>query len=242
MTQRTMPYARARSRRAEAPDPSTETRLPRRFEQPATITLPEAALGDGAALEGLLIPAPEQPDCAGGIVAAPHPLMGGSMESPVVTELAFALDAAGITSLRFNWRGVGGSAGAPSGDFADADADFAASLAFLRDTVDGPLLAVGYSFGAATALRAAGSIRGLRRLVLVAPPPSMIDAELLESFCGPVLMVAGDDDRFVDVDVLAHWASRHERVTLEVVPGADHFFMLHLGALRRVVDGWLASS
>ncbi len=216
--------------------------MPRVFEQPATIALPDDALGEGAALEGLLIPAPSLPDCAGGIVAAPHPLMGGSMDSPVVTEMAFALDKAGVASLRFNWRGVGGSAGAPSGDDADADVDFAASLAFLRDTVHGPVLAMGYSFGAATALRATQEAPALRRLVLVAPPPSLIDAALLESFDGPILMVAGDADRFVEVDVLAQWAAERDGARLEVLEGADHFFMMHLGELRRVLDGWLESS
>ncbi len=213
--------------------------MPRAFEQPATIALPDAALGAGAALEGLLVPATEQPDCAGGVVAAPHPLMGGSMESPVVTELAFALDAAGLSSLRFNWRGVGGSAGTPSGDEADADVDFAASLAFLRETVNGPVMAMGYSFGAATALRATRTARGLKRLVLVAPPPALIDASLVAGFDGEILMVTGDSDRFVDVDVLAQWAAERDGITLEILEGADHFFMMHLTELRRAVDAFL---
>ena len=216
--------------------------MPRVFEQSATIALPDDALGAGAALEGLLLPTPSLPDCAGGLIAAPHPQMGGSMESPVVTELAFALDTAGIASLRFNWRGVGASAGAPSGDAGDADVDFAASLAFLRETVEGPVLGMGYSFGAATALRATRTAPALRRLVLVAPPPSMIDAGLVEAFEGPILMVTGDSDRFVDVDVLAQWAAENDGVKLEVLEGADHFFMMHLGELRRIVDVWLAAS
>lgn len=215
--------------------------MPRAFEQPATIALPDDELGEGAALEGLLLPARAQPECGGGLVAAPHPLMGGSMESPVVTELAFALDHAGISSLRFNWRGVGGSAGAPSGTDRDADVDFRASLAFLNETVHGPLMAMGYSFGAATALRATRTAKGLRRLVLVAPPPSLVDAGLIGDFGRPILMVAGDADRFVEVDVLQKWTDEHDHVTLEVLEGADHFFMMHLGQLRRVVDTWLAS-
>ena len=216
--------------------------MPRAFEQPATIGLPDSALGEGAALEGLLLPVPSLPECGGGLVAAPHPLMGGAMDSPIVTELAFALEQAGIASLRFNWRGVGASAGAPSGENADADVDFAASMGFLRETVDGPLLAAGYSFGAATALRATTVRPSLRRLILVAPPPRLMESALLEDFDGAVLMVAGDSDGFVEIEVLDEWAAGRERVTLEVIDGADHFFMLHLGELRRIVDGWLASS
>ena len=115
-----------RSRIAGCPMLRRPTRGPavtRAFEQPATIALPDDALGAGAALEGLFLPVPTLPECGGGLVAAPHPLMGGSMDSPVATELAFALEQAGLASLRFNWRGVGGSAGSPSGDEAAASGD-----------------------------------------------------------------------------------------------------------------------
>ena len=43
------------------------------------------------------------------------------MQSPVVNEIAYACQKAGIASLRFDWRGVGASAGEPSGSAGDAD-------------------------------------------------------------------------------------------------------------------------
>ena len=52
----------------------------------------------------------------GAVVAPPHPLYGGSMDSPVVTEIAHACANTQTASLRFNWRGVGGSAGQMSGE------------------------------------------------------------------------------------------------------------------------------
>ena len=67
---------------------------PRPFERPATIALPELeGLPAGAALDGLWLPARGDLGARGGaVVAAPHPLMGGSMDSPVVNELAHACD------------------------------------------------------------------------------------------------------------------------------------------------------
>jgi alpha/beta superfamily hydrolase len=129
------------------------------------------ALGDGGeSLEGIYL-AGASGDDRGAVIAPPHPLYGGSLESPVVAELAFACHRHGIATLRFNWRGVGASAGEASGDAAIADEDYAAALAHLAETVPGALLACGYSFGSAAAVRAAERSPRVRRLVLVAPPP-----------------------------------------------------------------------
>ena len=115
----------------------------------------------------------------GAVIAPPHPLYGGSIESPVVNELSWAAAKNGIASLAFNWRGVGASAGASSGEAADADEDYAAALAHLAETVPGPIVACGYSFGSAAAVRAAEADAGGRidRLILVAPPPALIEPE-----------------------------------------------------------------
>ena len=111
---------------------------PRPFERPATIALPDSdPLPDGSALEGLWLPARGEDGPRGGaVMAAPHPLMGGSMESPVATEVALAASDAGYGSLRFNWRGVGGSAGTASGEVDDADRDYRAALSFIEAAGD----------------------------------------------------------------------------------------------------------
>ena len=70
--------------------------------------------GGEQALEGVFVAGLDD-DAVGVVVAAPHPLYGGSMDSPVVNEIAYAARKAGLASLRFNWRGVGASAGAISG-------------------------------------------------------------------------------------------------------------------------------
>src|SRR5262245_39619387 len=66
-------------------------------------------------LEGIF-QAGESAAARGVVLAPPHPLYGGSLEAPVLSELAWAAAQAGPASLRFNWRCVGASAGEPSGD------------------------------------------------------------------------------------------------------------------------------
>ena len=122
---------------------------PRREERAVTIALGDGGPGD---LEGLFI-AGRAVRSGGAVIAPPHPLYGGSMDSPVVAELAHACRGADLASLRFNWRGVGASGGEPTGDLDAAAEDYAAGLAFLAESVDAPLVACGYSFGALAAAR-----------------------------------------------------------------------------------------
>jgi len=197
------------------------------------------ALGDGTlALEGIYV-AGDGPDAGGAVIAAPHPLYGGSMESPVVGEIAYACQKAGLASLCFNWRGVGASAGEPSGEAADADADYASAALHLEQTVSGPLVAAGYSFGAAAAVRVGAQHPRVRRLLLVSPPASLLDLSALEGFRGAVLMLTGEHDAIAPVRELESLAAGLPRATFGVVPHADHFFMAGLGAISRAVGDWL---
>jgi alpha/beta superfamily hydrolase len=196
--------------------------------------------GAGESLEGTFL-AGASGDDRGALIAPPHPLYGGSMESPVVAEVAFSCHRAGIATLRFNWRGVGASAGEPSGDEGDADADYGAALAHLAETVPGALLACGYSFGSAAAVRAAERSPRVRRLVLVAPPPALIAPARIAALRARVLIVTGDRDNFVPLPALKAGLASAPNVTLRVLPGVDHFFMDGLSALGREVSEWLVA-
>jgi len=210
-----------------------------------------AAPGPGAdveaepTLDGIFLPAEGEAaegearePAPGAVVAPPHPLFGGRMDNPVVSEIAYACSAAGVASLRFDWRGAGGSAGAPSGEARDADADYAAALAHVAETVPGPLVACGYSFGAAAALRAAAHPR-VERLVLVALPPALADREALAGLERPALLVAGSRDELAPWRELQALLGDGQDARLEVVPEADHFFAAGLGDLRRHLLDWL---
>ena len=208
--------------------------MARQEEKPITIQVPESEI----VLDGIFIRSGD-PEPAGAVLAPPHPLYGGSMTSPVLGELAYACKRAGYASIRFDWRGVGASAGALSGESADADADYRAALAYLEETVPGPLVAAGYSFGAVAALRVARLHPRVRRLLLVAPPLDHLDRDALAAFRGSALLVTGERDALSPVAALEALAGEDPRRRVESVAEADHFFAVGLAALGRVAAGWL---
>jgi len=193
---------------------------------------------DGGALDGLAIDGLED-DAVGVVVAAPHPLYGGSMHSPVVNEIAYAARNAGLASLRFDWRGVGASAGEPSGDLADAIADYTAALDHLVATVPGAVVAAGYSFGAGAAVAASAGRREVRRLLLVAPPPAMLPGDALAAFPGSVLVIAAEHDAIAPPADLEPLLGDLPRARLAVVADADHFFGVGLAEIGRLALDWL---
>jgi uncharacterized protein len=207
----------------------------RREERGIAIPLPGA---EGLALEGLFV-AGEDPEGGGCVIAPPHPLYGGSMDSPVVSELAWACAKAGLASLRFNWRGVGASAGEPSGNLADARADYGACLVYLAESVAGGLVAAGYSFGAAAAVAAAAGHPRARRLVLVAPPPPLLDAEALRARERPVLVLTGEHDAIAPPSALSPLTAGLTSGRFVEIPEADHFFAAGLARLSAEVSAWL---
>jgi alpha/beta superfamily hydrolase len=179
-----------------------------------------AGEGPPLALEALL----DRGERGAAVVAPPHPLYGGELSNPVVAAIAEGLTRAGIAALRFNFRGVGGSGGTPSGRAADADADYAAALDALAARRAAPYLGAGYSFGAAAALRVAARDSRIARLVLVAPPLAMIDRAALDAFAGPVTVLVGDEDAYAPLGQLERLVAGRARVALQVLPGEDHFF------------------
>jgi alpha/beta superfamily hydrolase len=180
-------------------------------------------------------------DERGAVLAPPHPLYGGSIESPVLTELAYACTQVGLASLRFNWRGVGASAGAPSGAAADADVDYGSALDHLAETVSGPLVLGGYSFGSAAAVRAAATNPRCERLLLVAPPPSLVPPAAIAASGKRALVLAGEYDAIAPARELEAAFAGAPQVRLHVIAHADHFFGEGLAELARLAAEWLES-
>jgi alpha/beta superfamily hydrolase len=169
------------------------------------------------------------------VICHPHPQHGGTMTNKVVHTLARCFQRLGAATVRFNFRGVGASAGAwdeGRGELADA----LAVIAWGRARWPGrPLWLGGFSFGAWIAARAAGQAAPAR-LVTVAPPVTRFDfGDFLVPQC-PWLIVQGEADELVDAGQVRAWVRALQgAVQLRVLPGVDHFFHGHLGALSEAV-------
>ncbi len=163
-----------------------------------------------------------QPDAAWAVVAPPHPVYGGSIGNPVVRTLEHALAQQGYATLAFNFRGTGESTGEPSGDLDDALTDY---LAAAR-SVPGAALALvsGYSFGSVAALDAALALQ-TPRLLMVAPPLSLLDAAQLARYPGQLAVVLGDQDEYAPLNETRAIFADRPRTQLVVLPGVEHFFL-----------------
>ena len=171
------------------------------------------------------------------VVCHPHPLYGGNLSNKVVHTLARAFNELGMAALRFNYRGVGASAGTydeGNGETLDALAALDWANARWPGT---PSFVAGFSFGGAVAIRAARQ-RPVQKLVTIAPAIERLGSESLPS-C-PWLLVQGTQDELIDAAATERWAAGLEHPPqLIMLEGVSHFFHGRLTRLKDVVTQWL---
>jgi alpha/beta superfamily hydrolase len=169
------------------------------------------------------------------VVCHPHPPSGGTMTNKVVTTVVRALVDCGVPSLRFNFRGVGASAGIY--DDGRGETDDAAAVADwgARRWAGRRLILAGFSFGAFVALRLSRQ-RPTELLITVAPPLQRFDFSDLQPPRGRWLIVQGDTDELVDARSVIGWAEGlRPKPRVRVFPGVGHFFHGSLQELRSAV-------
>ncbi len=201
--------------------------------------------GPSGRLEALLtVPSPEEPSRVA-VVCHPHPLFGGTMHNKVVFQVARALAGLGWPVLRFNFRGVGSSAGkfeAGSGASALIEAggkDLLAALDWLVARFPGAVVCgAGFSFGARTLLQVAEGETRLERLLAVGTPAGTSEFpelfSLVSRLLQPKLFISGGVDPYAPREVVEKmFAVAAEPKRLVVIPEAGHFFDGHLDELRR---------
>jgi alpha/beta superfamily hydrolase len=193
--------------------------------------------GPAGTLEGLWKEA-SGPRRGSAVFAHPDPLRGGTLHNKVVFRAAAALTAAGYATLRFNFRGVGASQGRHDEGRGETD-DFRAALDEAERLGGLPLVAGGFSFGSAVALRAAAADDRVAALVAVGLPLATLAPASLPKPSVPSLFVTGQRDTFGPPALLAEFAGDAGQIV--IVPGADHFFEGKLEELGRAIAGFLAA-
>ena len=169
------------------------------------------------------------------VVCHPHPLFGGTMSNKVVHTVARALRAGGAATLRFNFRGVGASAGVHDGG-AGETGDAIAAVSWARERWPGlPLVLGGFSFGAAIAIRAAAATRP-DWLICVAPAVDRVDLGTAPLPECDWLIIQGGADEIVAPGTVADWqARRAPQARLRLLDGVGHFFHGRLHQLQECI-------
>jgi len=169
------------------------------------------------------------------IIAHPHPLFAGTMDNKVVQTLARAFVASGWTALRFNFRGVGQSAGSYDEGRGERD-DFLAVVEQLAS--QGALALAGFSFGSfvmSHALTELWSRRQIDKAVFVGTAASRFTVATLPPEAHErTLVVHGEADDTVPLSAVMDWA-RPQILPVTVVPGGGHFFHGQLPLLKGLV-------
>jgi hypothetical protein len=161
------------------------------------------------------------------VFAHPHPQHGGTMHTKAVYQGAKGLAQIGCVVLRFNFRGVGASAGS----FDDGDgeaADFRAAIDFIHGRhPDAPVWAAGFSFGSWVAMEVGAEDPRVTTLIGIAPPVKGRGYEFRRTLDSgkPKFLIQGDLDELCPLkDLWAFYATLKEPKELVVIDGANHLF------------------
>lgn len=188
-------------------------------------------LGGPAGIIETVIATPSAPFRGIALIAHPHPLQGGTLDNKVVQTLAKVFFALGYVAVRFNFRGVGQSAGS----FDDGNGETEDALAVLeqvraRSGTHLPVALAGFSFGSFVQTRVAQRV-AVEGLVLVGPA---VGRFAMAPVPEETIVVHGEQDDVVPLADVFEWA-RPLQLPVVVFPGCGHFFHGRLPQLARVV-------
>lgn len=175
------------------------------------------------------------------LLVNPHPYMGGSMHNNVIAHLHAALATAGLVTLRFDYSGVGESAGGPidvaksmaefwATNHAPVDAlmieDAACAMKWLRERTRLPLCIVGYSFGCHVATRIVPDDAASLALI----SPTITHHEFAPGFPrgAPTLVITSDNDFATPITRFDAWLKDVAQSDVQAtccIAGAQHFFL-----------------
>ena len=191
---------------------------------------------DSFEIEGRLAQGDRQ---IGVVVSHPHPRYGGDMHNNVVTAVCRTYQKIGATTLRFNFRGVGGSQG-NYGDGIGEQEDIRAAVAFLTDNGIRRIDLAGYSFGAWVNALAVKDGLKVDNMIMVSPPVAFIDFNSLATLGNLKLIITGNRDDIAPADMVEKlYPAWNPQASFEVIDGADHFYGGYQDKLEAVLANYL---
>ncbi len=197
--------------------------------------------GPEGPLEALLEASDGTPRVAA-VIAHPHPLLagGGTMHTKGVYQAAKGLLRTGAVVLRFNFRGVGRSAGAWDEGEGEMD-DFRAALDFVAQRYPGvELWAAGFSFGSWVALSVGAADPRVDALIAIAPPLDQYDFSFLKNCAKPKFFLQGNMDEVCPIQKLREFYGQlPEPKELLEINGANHLFEGQAGEVGEALEDLL---
>jgi uncharacterized protein len=160
----------------------------------------------------------------GVVICHPHSLMGGSMYNNVVEAIQETFAAQSYTTLRFNFRGVGGSTGAYDEGRGEQE-DILAVCKYLQNSGILKLTFAGYSFGSWVGSKVIEKIDNpFAAVIFISPPINYFDFNFAKLNNKINMIVCGNKDQFCDLEVLKEQI-KHINSNLKIIPDADHFYL-----------------
>lgn len=193
--------------------------------------------GPSGQLEAM-VSRPTDTPTAVGIICHPHPQHAGTMHNKVVTTLNWAMEAMNWVTVRFNYRGVGKSAGVYDNQIGEVE-DARAIYQWLKQHYPNlPIHLAGFSFGAYISAKLASQVTAAS-LVSAAPVVSYSNYSAIEPINCPWLAVVGEADDLVSVDeIKAYRDESKQQFELISFPETTHFFHGQLIPLREAVKSF----
>ena len=159
------------------------------------------------------------------------------MNNNVVYRAAKALVAGGVTALRFNFRGVGGSTGTHADGVGEED-DVRAAIDFLRAHAPGlPIWIAGFSFGARVGLTVGARSDDVVKLMGIGLALRMFDYGFLTGCEKPKAIIQAAEDEYGGrEEIEAAVSGMSEPKRLWIVESATHLFPGQLDPFEHAAD------
>ena len=188
-----------------------------------------------------LVDLPEGTPRAAVVFAHPLPTHGGTMHTKVVFQGAKALTRIGCAVLRFNFRGVGRSAGAWDEGRGEKD-DYRAALDYFAGRFpDVDLWAAGFSLGSYNAKSCGAADPRVCNLIGVAPPVDRYDYGIVKQSPKAKFLIHGEQDELIPLRAVREfYAQLAEPKELVEIDRANHLFDGQAGEVGDAIEELLA--